>query len=327
MLLTATPVRQVEHPQTALPLDDVSPTASAYARDQFPHDAHLQHQFAQAMTLLEHTTDGARIAKRLEHDNIRIATSGVEQGFAAEYIMPFTRGNFGESLQALFTSHPWPHVININTDIVDSPEQLAGIIAHEGAHYDLAKHHAQNISIRIGASLTTALSELVSLPTLGMMDITGSFHKPGLGAVAAASQGSTIVTAMTHENYAYRVGGSVDRQLRGGTFDFVYRPDGTVRSWGDSGWQIADRYMQQVTLNTTGDDIGESSPVRTALASAAGLGLGLGIRALLKRRFGMSSLKASLLTYGPGLIAMTGAILLSQSRHTSSAPHHARRAA
>lgn len=284
--------------------DVVSDRAVEYSRRQLPDRPDLQSQLAIAMTLLERSAGGASVARRLEEDGVQIVVDGVQPGFAGQYVGPFSGGTLGASIKATFTDSPWPHRILVEESMFDQPKVLAGLLAHEGAHYELGQQHLKHIPIRIGAGMLGALGMVGSLATLGIVDMTGNFHRPGYGALASVVQGSTLVTAMTHENYAYRRGDSVDRDLIGSTNSWVYDKDGHEESWARGGWNIASEYVPLTSYNITGGDrIEPPNPIRTAVATVGGLGLGLGIYTVLRKKFHLSDRMALLATLGPGAAA------------------------
>jgi hypothetical protein len=299
----------------------INPEYEAYARRQFPNDARQRETIAQALQLMTITEDGKRIADLLSRTNVRLTSAQVGKGFTAQYLPPFHMSNFGESIKATFTSHPWPHEIQIKPRFFDSPYELAGILAHEGAHLELTQQHTKNLPIRIGGALLGATGGIASLATLGMLDMTGSLHRPGMGTLASLAQGAKIVSSSTHEVYAYRIGDRIDRAIFDWSRDYTIAEDGSQRSWADSANRISNDYVQQITSNITGKDVGNTSLLGSAVATLGGLGAGIGINMLLRRKFHMSPTRALLMTYGPGVAAATGAAIVAHGRSGHTHQH------
>ncbi len=287
-----------------------SDSARRYAESQFPDNIERQTQLAAALTLLE-KTDGAHIARLIEDTNIKMGVDGLMPGMAGQYYQPFSGGNIAESFKALVKREPLPHEIRVGRNQFANPRSLAALIAHEGAHYKLTKEPEKNIPIRVGAGLMAAIGMIASLPTLGMIDMGGHVHSPGMGALASAMQGSVLVTGATHENYAYRVGDAVEMELGGRPGGYVYDEDGNPRSWLDGGWRISTSSMEAVTEAITGDDEAEPKGIATAVLPFAGIGLGLAARKLLMAR-GVSGGWATAMVYGPGAVALVAQVLLNR---------------
>lgn len=281
----------------------VSDTARAFAQSQFPDAPVHRATLERAMTILEQTERGAGVARALEASQVRIEVGPIYGDMGGQYVPPFAGRNVFDSARRLLAGEPLPHVIRIAPSQADNPYVMAALLAHEGAHYELGTQPEKNLPIRIGAGLAGAAGMLLSLPTLGMMDMSGHFHAPGVGAIISMMQGSTLVSAMTQENHAYRVGDSVIGELGGRREGFVYDENGRERGFLDGGWRIASEYMKVTADTTTGTDTPKPTPVGMVVAPLVGLGLLWGLGKVATAVLHVPQRWAGYAVFGPGAVA------------------------
>lgn len=292
---------------------EVAAVAREYARREFPSEPARAQRFAHALERLHATEAGRDVAHLLLERQIDVEVEEQDTGFSASYEMPFSSGTWASSAQALLGGDPLPHRLSLSADLIDGDEiDLTSTIAHEGAHFQLAMRPLVNVPIRIGAMAAGALAAVASLPTLGMLDATGRWHRPGEGALLAARQGQALVTSFFHEAPAYGVGDAVWEEL-GGTPDpygHFRREDGSPRSSLATRWHIARDYMAGVSVDADGNEPPPASVVGVVAAPLIGLGVGIGTARLL-RAVGVAPAIASRVPIYPGAIAMVAALGLS----------------
>jgi hypothetical protein len=252
-----------------------SDTARAYAHKQFADDPTHELVLAKALTLLELSDSAPQVAAKLEQRNVKIEIAPIFGDMGGQYVSPFSGGNVLESFDDLLHGKPLPHLIKVAASQADDPRVLAAMLAHEGSHFELTLQPEKNLPIRIGSGIMGGIATLLSLPTLGMIDFTGTPQAPGVGTIATLLESSILTSAMTHENYAYRAGDKFLREMGWTGDSWVLDTNGAELGAVEGGWNIAKNYMQVAGETVSGKDIAEPKPWQLLLEPALGVGAGL----------------------------------------------------
>lgn len=281
----------------------MSDTARAYADRQFPNDPRRAAIFARGLTILENTKRGAAVAQALEQANMPLVIKDIPFGMGAQYVPPFTASNIRESVANLVSGKPLPQSIEISPAEASNPLVVAAVLAHEGEHYRASSEPLFGLGSRVGSALAGAAAMMISLGTVGMVDMAGNVHPPGVGAIASIYQGSMLVSSMTQENRAYRVGDDVIAELTGIKQGFIYDEHGNERSLLDGGWQIAREYMKATSDTVAGREMPLPTPQGIALGLAAGIGMSVLTRVVATKVLHIPARWAGYATMAPGAIA------------------------
>lgn len=283
------------------------------AERSFESGSEHARQLESALRLIG-TTSGSQVVDAIDTDELRIDVGTPEQGGSGVWESPWRPDRLGGTIAGLARGERPMHRISVDDISMGDVRELATTIAHEGAHYELSQRPLVHIPIMVASHAAGFVSFALSLPTLGLLDLSGRRHAAGAGSLAAAMQGSQLVSAMTHENHAYRVGDRVAVELGLHHTGYVLDDDGRERSWSRGGWNIAADYMDSAADAITPEtaDVDSPSALRMLVMPAAGVAIG-GATYLAARRIGLSPPMARAVTFAPGLAAF-GHQLLTMGR-------------
>lgn len=285
------------------PAPDGTMTARRVAERSFAHGSAQARSLEQALTLVEGTSQ-ADIVAAIDSPELRIEVGSPQQGGAGVWESPWRPDRIPATVLGTLRGERPMHRVTVDDYSMQDPRELAVTIAHEGSHYALSQRPHLHLPIMAASYATGLASFALSLPTLGLVDLTGRRHAAGAGSLAAAMQGSQLVSAMTHENHAYRVGDRVAVELGLADGGYVLDEDGRELGWARGGWNVAADYMDSAADVVAPESADAPVPGALRMLAMPTLGLGIGTATYLgARRLGLTPPLARAVTFGPGLAA------------------------